>query len=214
MDYYKEREQICRFGNLLLEKGLVARTWGNLSIKVSDDFFLITPSGRSYEELDIDEIPLVNLNDLTYRGDLKPSSEKELHSRIYRQRPEIKAVIHTHQPAASVVASARTNIPVENKKWQEQAGPVIPCVTYAMPTTKRLAKAAEKYVIRYRQNMFLLSNHGALCLGTDLNSAFEHALLLEQIAEDFVLKQYRKMSGNQNGNLEDMLTYYKQIHQS
>ena len=73
----------------------MARTWGNISIRVDDTHMLITPSGRTYEDLGLEDIVLVNYHTSKHEGNIKPSSEKELHCEIYRTRKKINAVIHT-----------------------------------------------------------------------------------------------------------------------
>ena len=91
------KELVVRAGKQLVESGLIARTWGNVSCRVSDTQFVITPSGRAYETLTPEEIVLVNIADLSYDGDVKPSSEKGIHASAYQLRPEVNFVIHTHQ---------------------------------------------------------------------------------------------------------------------
>lgn len=98
------REAVVRAGVRLVETGLIARTWGNVSARVGDEF-LITPTGRDYLTLAPEEIVPVSLADLTHRGDLKPSSEKAAHQAIYRARPDVRFVIHTHQTNASAVGA-------------------------------------------------------------------------------------------------------------
>ena len=93
----KIRKEIIEGGLRLVKEGLVARTWGNISIRVDDTYMLITPSGRTYEKLTGDDIVLVNYHTSKHEGEIKPSSEKELHCEIYRTRSKINAVIHTHQ---------------------------------------------------------------------------------------------------------------------
>lgn len=98
------KELVVRAGKQLVESGLIARTWGNVSCRVSDTQFVITPSGRAYETLTPEEIVLVNIADLSYDGDVKPSSEKGIHASAYQLRPEVNFVIHTHQVNASIVS--------------------------------------------------------------------------------------------------------------
>lgn len=93
--------------NRFLKEGLVARTWGNVSIKVNDTQMVITPSGRPYDELTPNEMVLVDIYTLKYEGTIKPSSELKLHCEVYKTRPHIQAVIHTHQMYASIVAAAQ-----------------------------------------------------------------------------------------------------------
>lgn len=77
MELQKARELVIEAGKKLVETGLIARTWGNVSCRVNDKQFVITPSGRAYETLTPEEIVLVNIEDCSYDGDIKPSSEKE-----------------------------------------------------------------------------------------------------------------------------------------
>ena len=82
----------------------VARTWGNVSARISDTQFVITPSGRAYETLTPEEVVVVNIEDCSYEGDIKPSSEKGVHAAAYRHHPTVDFVIHTHQKAATIVS--------------------------------------------------------------------------------------------------------------
>ena len=70
---------VIEAGKKLIETGLIARTWGNVSARISDTQFVITPSGRAYETLTPDELVVVNIDDCSYEGDIKPSSEKGVH---------------------------------------------------------------------------------------------------------------------------------------
>ena len=72
----KARELVLKAGMELCEAGLVARTWGNISARVSDTQYVITPSGRAYDTLTPEDIVLVNITDGSYEGDVKPSGEK------------------------------------------------------------------------------------------------------------------------------------------
>ena len=97
------RELIIQAGRKLLESGLVSRTWGNISARVSSTHFIITPSGLSYETLQPEQLVKVRIDDCSYEGKIKPSSEKGIHAAAYRLRPDVGFVIHTHQDYASVL---------------------------------------------------------------------------------------------------------------
>ena len=97
------KKAVIEAGHRLLETGLIARTWGNVSARISDTQFVITPSGRAYDTLTPDDIVVVNINDCSYEGDVKPSSEKGIHADAYALRSDVNFVIHTHQVNASVV---------------------------------------------------------------------------------------------------------------
>ncbi|MBN2738512.1 MAG: class II aldolase/adducin family protein [Spirochaetales bacterium] len=208
MKHLEAAQQLCDFGRKLMKAGLVARTWGNFSIRLDSEHFLITPSGRSYENLKAEEIVILNLKDLMYSGIVKPSSEKELHQRVYLLHSNVKAIIHTHQAAASAVASARIDLPVLDTRHQEIIGPLVPCVEYALPATKALALAVEKKLASKFYPALLLSNHGALSLADSLEKAFDQAVCLDSAANEFVLHRFRLASGQAAGNQDQMIDYY------
>ena len=100
----KARELVLKAGLELCEAGLVARTWGNISARVSDTQYVITPSGRAYDTLTPEDIVLVNIADGSYEGDVKPSGEKGVHAAVYELCPEMNFVIHTPQNYASALS--------------------------------------------------------------------------------------------------------------
>jgi L-fuculose-phosphate aldolase len=171
-------------GRRLHREGLVARTWGNLSLRVSSDLFVITPSGIVYEQMRPEQIVPVSLRDLRYTGKLKPSSEKGMHAAIYRDRPEIGAVIHTHQSAASSVAAARKAIREIPAKARQILGAVVRTAAYALPGTRKLAKATVRAL--QGSNAALLANHGAVCAGRDMAEAFTVCTELESLCQAFI----------------------------
>ena len=106
MKYYSDseaRSEILKACKILVEEELIARTWGNISARISEDKFIITPSGRAYESLKPEDLVVVDVNDLSYEGSIKPSSEKAAHAVSYRNRREVTFVIHTHQNYATAV---------------------------------------------------------------------------------------------------------------
>jgi L-fuculose-phosphate aldolase len=180
-------------GRRLHREGLVARTWGNLSLRVNEDLFVITPSGIVYEQMCPEQIVPVRLRDLSYSGKLKPSSEKSMHAAIYRSRPEICAVIHTHQPAASSVAAARKDIRDISAKTREILGAAVRTAAYALPGTRKLAQAT----VRALQggNAALLANHGAVCVGKDMAEAFKVCTELEDLCQAYIESAVARLAG-------------------
>ena len=182
------KEQVLKGGIRLLEQGLVARTWGNISIRVDEEFMLITPSGRPYEELTVEDIVLVNYFTSKYEGNVKPSSEKELHCEIYRTRKEIHAVIHTHQMNASTVAAARREVPPVLDDMAQIIGPTVRVAPYALPSTKKITKKTVK-ALKGRKAA-LMANHGAVCVGRDLEEAFVVCQVLEKACKAFIEAEF------------------------
>jgi L-fuculose-phosphate aldolase len=182
------KQQILEGGKRLLKEGLVARTWGNLSIRVDDTHMLITPSGRPYEELTQEDIVLVNYHTSAFEGPVKPSSEKELHCEIYRTRKEVHAVIHTHQMNASTVAAAHREVPPILDDMTQIIGPTVRVAEYALPSTKKITKKTVKAL--KGRNAALMANHGAVCVGRDLEEAFVVCQVLEKACKAFIEAEF------------------------
>lgn len=182
------KREIIEGGLRLVKEGLVARTWGNISIRVDDTYMLITPSGRTYEDLTEADIVLVNYHTSKHEGDIKPSSEKELHCEIYRTRAKINAVIHTHQMNASTVATARREVPPILDDMAQIIGPTVRVAPYALPSTKKITKKTVKAL--KGRNAALMANHGAVCVGRDLEEAFVVCQVLEKACKAFIEAEF------------------------
>ncbi|PIE71823.1 MAG: aldolase [Deltaproteobacteria bacterium] len=194
MTHDEKRNILHTAGLNLVKAGLVARTWGNISIRLDDDWFLITPSGRTYETLTPGEMVVVNRVDLSHEGTITPSSEKGMHADIYTRRPEITAVIHTHQLQASTVAAARKTVTGLSADHAAVLGESVLCADYALPGTRKLVLAAAKALVHGR-NAALLANHGAVCIGETMEAAFTVAVILEAACEDFIKRSFEKKYG-------------------
>jgi L-fuculose-phosphate aldolase len=182
------KNQIVDSGKKLLAEGLVSRTWGNVSIRVDENYMLITPSGRTYDDMTINDIVMVNYHTSKYEGDIKPSSEKELHCEIYRTRKEINAVIHTHQMNASTVAAARREVPPILDDMAQIIGPSVRVADYALPSTKRIVTKTVK-ALKGRMAA-LMANHGAVCIGRDIEEAFVVCQVLEKACKAFIEAEF------------------------
>lgn len=177
------REEIVHTGILLLDKGLVAGTWGNISVRITDQVFAITPSGRNYRTLQPEDIILVDSLGSIIEGKLMPSSELPLHLAIYMARPDIAGIVHTHSVFASACAVARRPIPPIIEDLVQIAGGEIAVAPYALPGTPELAKnvvatLADKFAV-------LLANHGVVACGKTLSEATTAAELVEKAAQIF-----------------------------
>ncbi len=182
------RQVIIEGGLRLVKEGLVARTWGNISIRVDENNMLITPSGRTYEDLTPEDIVLVNYHTSKHEGRIKPSSEKELHCEIYRTRKKINSVIHTHQMNASTVAAAQREVPPILDDMAQIIGPSVRVAAYALPSTKKITK---KTVSALKgRNAALMANHGAVCVGRDLEEAFVVCQVLEKACKAFIEAEF------------------------
>jgi L-fuculose-phosphate aldolase len=182
------RQQIIEGGLRLVKEGLVARTWVNISIRVDETHMLITPSGRTYEDLTPEDIVLVNYHTSKHEGVIKPSSEKELHCEIYRTRKKIHAVVHTHQQNASTVAAAHREVPPILDDMAQIIGPSVRVAEYALPSTKKITKKTVS-ALKGRKAA-LMANHGAVCVGRDLEEAFVVCQVLEKACKAFIEAEF------------------------
>ena len=194
MDLMQAKLAVIEAGKKLVETGLIARTWGNVSCRLNDTEFVITPSGRSYESLTPDEIVTVKIEDLSYEGEIKPSSEKGVHAAAYRLRPEVNFVIHTHQLNASVVSSLGQDMPVDSAMHASVLGNKVPLAAYGLPGTKKLKMGVTTAI---EQNpgskAVIMAHHGAVCMGADSNEAFFIAQTLEDACHVFIAKKHGEL---------------------
>ncbi len=178
MELEQAKDAVMEASKQLVKLGLVARTWGNVSCRVGEDHFLITPSGKPYEHLNKDQLVLVALADLSYPKGMKPSSEKKLHREVYRQKKHVGCVIHTHQEMASLAGLLGKDIPV-SKQGNALLGETIPAARYGLPGTKTLVRNTGAAIASKNATSVLLANHGALCFGSDEKETLEIAQQLE-----------------------------------
>ncbi|MCP4121677.1 MAG: class II aldolase/adducin family protein [Bacteroidetes bacterium] len=173
---------VCDSGKRLLKEGFVARTWGNVSVRISGTQMVITPSGRRYEELDANDMVVVNYHDLSFEGDIKPSSELKLHCEIYKRRPDANAVMHTHQMYASIIAAAQQDVPLSVGTHRDILGcEIVKAAPYALPNTKKITVATADAL--GNANAALMSNHGVVCCGSALDDVFEKCSILESACQ-------------------------------
>ncbi len=207
MDIMQAKETVIRAGKELIAAGLIARTWGNISCRISETQFVITPSGRAYETLTPEEIVLVNIEDLEYEGEIKPSSEKGIHAACYKLRPEVNFVIHTHQVNASIVSALGMDINNVEGENAQVVGTNLPIASYGLPGTKKLRKGVIDAITRSDAKAAVMAHHGAVCMGVDYDDAFNVAQKVEDICEQFVLDKYTSLTGKVAENLTAINDY-------
>ena len=207
MDIMQAKETVIRAGHELIAAGLIARTWGNISCRISDTQFVITPSGRAYDTLTPEEIVLVNIEDLEYEGEIKPSSEKGIHAACYKLRPEVNFVIHTHQVNASIVSALGMDINNVEGENAQVVGTNLPIASYGLPGTKKLRKGVIDAITRSDAKAAVMAHHGAVCMGVDYDDAFNVAQKVEDICEQYVMDKYTSLTGKVAENLTAINDY-------
>ena len=185
MDIDKLKEKIIEIGIQLLKENLTHGTCGNISCRVDKEKILITPSSLPYGDIKPDDILLVNLDGKVLEGKRNPSVETPFHTAIYKNRDDVKAIIHTHSQYALAVSSVVDSIPVFLDEIFSHIGGELTVSRYALPGSDELAENLLN--VLGDKNAALLSNHGAVCCGKNLDEAFEVARVVEQICKIFIL---------------------------
>lgn len=163
--------------------GLAPNRSGNVSCRF-DGGLLITPSGVPYPEMCAADIVSLDLAGVVRSGTRTPSSESPFHTAIYRTRPDAEAIVHTHSPQATALACARRGIPPFHYMIALAGGPGIRCAEYATFGTPALAENALRALEGRRA--VLLANHGVIALGASLETAYELACEVENMAGQYL----------------------------
>jgi len=180
MQMEKLREKVVVFGRRLVSAGLTVGSGGNLSaLDAENGLIAITPSGVSYDALTDSSIVVVNIAGNVVEGDLKPSSELGFHLALYRNFPNLRAVVHTHSVYATTFACLRWEIPAVHY-LVGFAGKRVPLSAYATFGTEELAANIVAAIDGYQA--VLLANHGLVAVGTSLEEAFNVAEETEFVA--------------------------------
>ena len=187
MNDQEAKEIVRSAGVKLIETGLVAGTWGNLSVRLPENRMAITPSGRDYTKLTADDIVIVDIETGDYTGG-KPSTEKILHMEIYRKRPEISAIVHTHSMSASTVAAARREVPPVLDDLAQIVGPSVRVAEYALPGSKKMSKNVLKALSG--RMAALMANHGAIAVGRNMDEALLCCAILEKGCRAFIEAEF------------------------
>lgn len=186
----EQRDDLTEATREMYRRGLVGAYSGNTSLRLTgsgdDSLLLVTPTHHPYYRLQPDELVVVNLDgEPVAPAPMAPSSETRLHLEIYRRRPDVQAVAHTHSIYASVAAVIGRDIPPLIDEMLMTIGGPIKVSKYAFPGTQELAEQA--YAALGDRNAALLRNHGAVGVGPDIWEALEVCDLVERLAQIFVL---------------------------
>jgi L-fuculose-phosphate aldolase len=163
--------------------GMVPNESGNVSVRTADGC-LITPAGTAYRDLQPADLVALTLDEAPSADARRPSSEWRMHAAIYRARPDVQAIVHTHSPHATALACAGRGIPPFHYMIA-LAGGDIRCMPYATFGTAELAQSAVRGLVGRRA--CLLANHGVMAVGTTLARAHAVAIEVENLAREYLL---------------------------
>lgn len=178
------RKEVARFMRRLYNRGLTTASGGNISVRLEKGIF-ITPSALDKGLIRSKQVGMLTWEGKNLTPELKPSIESAMHLAIYQKRPDVKAIVHAHPPVATSFTAMRKAIDCTliAEARAVLGTPVI--APYALMGTAELAAvaAAAAVAVADKPNVILLENHGIVCLGKDLLTAFDRLEVLEAAAK-------------------------------
>src|ERR1700704_158676 len=175
------RADIVEVGRRMYARGYTASNDGNISVRFGSNRLVVEPQSVCKGFMTPDMMCVTDLDGRKISGDRDPSSEMLMHLEVYRQRPDVHAVVHAHPPTATGFAVA--GIPLDKAVLAEVLTTLgsIPIAEYATPSTQELPEAVRKYIKAH--DGMLLANHGALTVGADLFGAYYKMETIEHFAQ-------------------------------
>lgn len=183
------REKIVEICKTLNLKNMLAAADGNISVRLSDNEILITPSGKNKARITPEDIAVITLDNRVLSGN--PSSERLMHLEVYRRCEKAKAVVHAHPPTAIALSVARPEwkeLPSDALSEVILAVGTVPIANYARPGTQDMGDVLAPHLPKCR--VMILARHGALSWGEDLEEAYngmerlEHSCVILKMAEE------------------------------
>lgn len=198
------REAIILTGRILYHSGLMVSNDGNISVRLPNGNILITPSGVTKGRISVEDLLVINLDGQIKKTaenpNVKATSEQPMHLEIYRQRPDVRAVIHTHLIFANALAISMGKIRMDVIPEAAIAFGEIPITEFALPSSPQNAAAVRELIKNH--DVLLIRNHGSLAVGKNLDEALIKTERLEHISKTLT---FAELLGNVNTLPPDML---------
>lgn len=201
---FKLKEQMCDIGRRIWQKGFCAGNEGNHSYRIGENRILCTPTGISKGNLLPEDLCVVDMEGKQVGGKRKRTSEILLHLAIYKARPDVKAVIHSHPPHATAFAVAGVDLPTCIHPEAEVFLGAVKTAKYVTPGDTRLGESILPYV--KDSNTILLQSHGVVCFHPDLEQAYYQLEIVDAYARILLLaKQVGSIRPLDAGEMKELL---------
>src|SRR5215218_8894775 len=201
---FQLKEQMCEIGRRIWHKGFCAGNEGNHSYRIGPDRVLCTPTGISKGNLKPDDICTVDMEGKQVAGKRKRTSEVLLHLAIYKARPDVKAVVHSHPPHATAFAVAGVDLPTCIHPEAEVFLGAVRTAKYVTPGDQRLGESILPFV--KDSNTILLQSHGVVCFHPDLEQAYYQLEIVDAYARILLLtKQLGSIRPLDGGEMKELL---------
>lgn len=177
------RRQVATYHAELPKHSLVTWTGGNVSGRdPATNLVVIKPSGVMYDELSPQNMVVVDLDGKIVEGNMKPSTDCGSHLVIYRNRPDINGVVHTHSPFATAFAAVGESIPVVLTAMADEFGGPVPCGGYARIGGDAIGEEVVRVLNERFSPAILLKQHGVFTVGKSVTAAVKAAVMVEDVA--------------------------------
>ena len=212
--YTSIRKKVFETGLKMAEARLVVAKEGNVSARIpGEEKIAITPSQIPYDIMKLDDILIVGFDEKILLGKPKPSTETKMHIAVYKARSDVGGVIHTHSPFASALSCVGGKIPALLDEQTVFLGGDIGTAPYALAGTAEIGANAAQALSERDGTM--LSNHGTICCGKNLDEALRNAILLEKLAMIYITAKTIGEIIPIPANIAELQNqYYKLIRQS
>lgn len=186
-DYSQYCQLVVQTSQDLTHRGFLSATGGNVSVRIpGKNALAITPSNYDYLKMIPEDICVLDLELHPLSGERKPSVESAMHAAIYKTRPDVNAIIHTHQVYPSTLALIGEPIPALFDEQVRFLGRSVNIIPYAPSGTASLMKNVAKHVSDHN-NAYIMANHGVLLFGNDMERAVHNVAVLEKCALAYLL---------------------------
>jgi L-fuculose-phosphate aldolase len=174
------REDICKVGQLVFQKGWVAANDGNITIRLDAERILATPTGVCKGMMHPDDLIIVDRKGNKISGRAERTSEIAMHTTVYDMRPDIQSVVHAHPPVATGFATAGRSLNLALLPEVIIGLGCVPLAGYGLPGTPELTEPMLPLIPKY--DALLMANHGAVCYGVDVYKAYFKMETMEHFA--------------------------------
>lgn len=179
------QQALCEAGKKMYHSGLVAGTWGNLSVRIDDEYCVVTPSGMNYDTLCADDMVIMRMRDNHTQSKRRPTIEYAMHTGLLLSHPEVNAVVHTHSTYALAVATAGRELPPICDDQVQILGGSVRVTPKVMPGSVEMANAVVE-AMKDRAGALVL-NHGGVTIGRTLDEALTASIVLEKSCQVWIL---------------------------
>ena len=182
--FEQEKLDVIRAGIMLDRYGLISLAGGNVSMRMPSGELLVTPSGMIYENMVADDVIVMDLDGTIIEGENKPSSDTPAILYIFNHRPDINAVIHTHQPYATAISLIENEFRADLTTLGNACGGNVPIAPYSSPGSEEMGIDTVTYL--GEGHAVILAHHGVMTTGDSLKQALNAAVHLEECARGYL----------------------------